>query len=112
MGITVGGKMIAKYWKAVVAGLSLLSAFLTQMLADPSISGVIPQNVANWITAGVAILGTVLTFMIRNQQTVDSIDTAIGQGDVSVPEVKSLMVKHDVGNKEAPPRSTGAHEAQ
>ena len=98
MGITIGGKMIAKYWKAAIAFLGALLIFLN------SIVGIDVWNAdtIKWINIVVGFVSAALVFLKRNQQTADSIDTAIQQGDVSVPEVKSVVAKHETGTHEAP----------
>lgn len=63
--------MFSRYYKAVIAAVSIIGASVSQFAADPSISGVLPANVTQWLTmAGSTVVGTWLVWLVRNEPTV------------------------------------------
>jgi len=82
--------MLSKYNKAIIA---IVGAILTAVL---SISTNADVAAVNWDSAfaavGVIITG-ILTYLVRNKQTVEAIDTAIEKADISVDDLKQLYEK-------------------
>lgn len=70
--------MISRYYKAVIAFVAIIGANLSQLAADPAISGVLPANVTQWLTmAGSTIVGTYLVWLVRNQATVQEAESLL-----------------------------------
>ena len=65
-------KLISPYYKAVVAAVSLIGTMLVTASTNPNITSVLPVTAAGWLaTAGTVVGGTVLTWLVRNQPTVE-----------------------------------------
>ena len=65
-------KLISPYYKAVVAAVSLIGTMLVTASTNPYITSVLPVTAAGWLaTAGTVVGGTVLTWLVRNQPTVE-----------------------------------------
>lgn len=100
--------MIGKYSKAVIAFLTILTtgiggiaALVTSIGSNEQISSVLPPSWATGIiavgaaiTALGSIVGGVLTWFLRNQQTVDQVDEGIKRGDLSINDVIELTKKY------------------
>lgn len=82
--------------KAVVgAAGALLTAMLT-LAVDPKVQAVLPQNWQTWLAAGGGtILTLAATYLRRNKLDPSQIATAVVKGDVSVKDVKAVVVKND-----------------
>lgn len=82
--------MLSKYNKAIIA---IVGAILTAVL---SISTNTDVAAVNWDSAfaaiGVIVTG-LFTYLVRNKQTVEAIDTAIEKADISVDDLKQLYEK-------------------
>lgn len=86
--------MLAKYYKAVVAFLGVVAAGLTALSGSTDFTSVLPNGVSGWLlTAGAAVVG-VLTFVVRNQKTIDAVDTALSAGDFSLKDLELLIAKY------------------
>lgn len=81
--------MLTHYWKGAIAGVALLTAFILSVLADPTLSGLIPPTVAAWFTGLVAILGTVSVVLKRNELFAEQVDKWLADnGYVKVDKTK------------------------
>jgi hypothetical protein len=79
--------------KAFIAFLAPISGTLATVAVDPDVTAVVPPGVLGAVTAGSSILAGVVAYLVRNRQTVDTIDLAIEKGDVSLSDLMALLDK-------------------
>lgn len=85
---------LGKYTKAVTAFVLSFGAFLTADLSNPEIAAALPDGATKWLV-GVAVPAVVGfgAYLARNQQTVDTVDTAIQKGDISLKDLEDVLSK-------------------
>lgn len=66
--------MISRYWKAIIAFLSLVSVTIAALLSNPDIAGVLPPQLGAWLTVAGTIVGTWLVWLKRNTQNVEDLE--------------------------------------
>lgn len=64
--------MISKYYKAVIAGVSILATNFAALAADPAVAGALPENVLGYLVLAATTLGgTVLVYLKANEPTIE-----------------------------------------
>ena len=92
--------MVGRYWKAIIAFLTPLVALLLAVANSPEVQAAVPGATAWLIAVGIPLLTGVLTVLKRNQQNIEDIDRALRSGDVTLRELKELVIRAD--DKRAP----------
>lgn len=70
--------MVSRYYKAIIAFVSLLAANVAAVAANPDIAGVLPASATGWLTMAATTLGgTVLVWLVRNEATVEEAEVAL-----------------------------------
>jgi hypothetical protein len=82
--------MLGKYTKAIIA---IVGALITAFIGLSTDADVVGVNWGDIFTVTAGALTGVLTFLLRNKQTVDAVDVAIEKGDFTVGELKELYEK-------------------
>ena len=90
--------MVGRYWKAIIAFLAPLVVLLTTVASSPEVQAAAPGAAAWLIAVGVPVLTGVLTVLKRNQQNIEDIDRALRSGDVTLRELKELVIRADDKN--------------
>ena len=91
-----------KVIKAVIAFLGPIGLTLAAIATDPRIVDVFPAQWVVVLTAVAAVIAGVVAFLARNEQTFDSIDTAVAKGDITLSELNRLLTKWKQRSNELP----------
>jgi len=76
--------MLSRYWKAVIAFLSLVSVTITSVLSNPEISTVLPAQVGPWLGVALTVVGTWLVWLKRNTANVEDLERIAEENGVRV----------------------------
>lgn len=72
--------MLAKYWKAAIAAVSIFGTSFLAVAADPDVQAVAPQGVSGWAASiGATLVGSWLVYLKTNQPTVEQLDAALNK---------------------------------
>ena len=93
--------MFSKYYKAIIAAFAIAGNTLGTVAADPDIAGVLPTGWGAAVVTAGTFVGGVITFLVRNQKTIDQVDEAVEAGDFTLQDLESL-VNHKAGKHEKP----------
>ena len=66
--------MLSRYWKAIIAFLSLVSVTIASILSNPDLAAVLPPQVGVWLTLAAVVVGTWLTWAKRNSGNIDDLE--------------------------------------
>lgn len=66
--------MLSRYWKAIIAFLSLVSVTIVAILGNPEIAAVLPAQASAWLTIALSVVGTWLVWLKRNAGNVEDLE--------------------------------------
>lgn len=81
--------MLSRYWKAIIAFLSLVSLTITSVLSNPDIGAVLPPQAGVWLAVVVTVVGTWLTWLKRNAQNVEDLERIAAENGMKVVELRA-----------------------
>lgn len=79
--------MLSRYWKAIIAFLSLVSLTVTSVLSNPEIGAVLPPEAGTWLGVVVTVVGTWLVWLKRNAQNVEDLERIAAENGLKVTEL-------------------------
>lgn len=95
--------MLNKYVKALIAVLGAVATTLLTIGADPNVTGAVPAGWAGGVLAAGAAVTGLVTFLKRNQMTVDQVDKALEAGDLTLNDLR----KYFANEPQAPKPDSG-----
>lgn len=87
--------MVGRYWKAIIAFLTPLVALLVAVANSPEVQAAAPGAAAWLLAVALPVVTGLLTLLKRNQQNIADIDRALESGDVTLRELKELVIRAD-----------------
>lgn len=76
--------MLSRYWKAIIAFLSLVSVTIVSILGNPEIAAVLPAQASTWLTVALTLVGTWLVWFKRNTANIEDMERIAAENGVKV----------------------------